>query len=241
MKICLIFPPSIYQTKQMMPPLGIAWIAAVLRENGYKDVILIDGDVNKYSNQEAVDLLEKAGPDIIGFSFGTQNRFNAFSLISAIREKFPDLPLVAGGPHPTLTYESILEEIPELDIIVRGEGEYTFLELVKTIDKRGELRDIAGISFRSRNGSVVHNNTREQIGDLDSLPMPARDLLPIDKYQQKIPMSDRICTNFISARGCPYSCVYCSAAKQAGHKIRHRSPDHVISEIKHIVKEYGIN
>lgn len=241
MKITLIFPPSLYQTKQTMPPLGIAWIAAVLRENGYPDVSLIDSVINKYTSEDIINILKNNTPDIIGVSFGTQNRFYAFDLIREIKKYFPDISLVAGGPHPTLTADDIMRNIPEVDIVIRGEGEYTFLDLVKTIDKKGDLRKVDGISFRDDVRQVINNQPRAPIEDLDSLPLPARDLLPIDKYRQTIPLSDKICTSMISARGCPYNCVYCSTAEQWGHKIRHRSADNVVNEIKHLMKNYKLD
>ena len=127
MKIVLIFPPNIYQTKQSMPPLGIAWLAAVLRQNGFEDVVLIDSMANHYSNEDIIELLKKEGPDLVGISFGTQIRFSAFELARLIKKDFPKIPIVAGGPHPTLTPQDTLENIPEIDIIVKGEGEISFL------------------------------------------------------------------------------------------------------------------
>lgn len=241
MKISLVFPPSIYQTKQTMPPLGIAWLAAVLRENGYSDINLIDSVINDYKNEDVIELLKKQTPDIIGVSFGTQNRFFALDLIRLIKKEFPQVPIVVGGPHPTLTADDLLKNVSEIDIVVKGEGEYTFLEIVQAIDQDNDLNDIDGISFRDENNQIKHNQLRAPIKDLDALPMPARDLLPIDKYQQKIPLSTEICTSMISARGCPYKCIYCSTSKQWGHKIRHRSPKHIIDEIEHLMKNYKLD
>lgn len=242
MKITLIFPPSIYQTKQTMPPLGIAWLAAVLRANGYPDVFLIDSVINKYSNQDVLEILKKQQPDIIGVSFGSQNRFFAFDLIRVIKKNFPKVPLVVGGPHPTLTSGDLLAHIPEVDIVVKGEGEYTFLELVKALEAGGDfLRNVDGIVWRNGD-QIVHNKPREPIADLDSLPMLARDLLPIEKYQQSIPLfQDQICTSMISSRGCPYSCIYCSTAQQWGHNIRHRSAKHVVDEVEYLMKNYKLD
>ena len=241
MKITLIFPPSLYQTKQTMPPLGIAWIAAVLRENGFKNVSLIDSVINNYSNEDIIESLRKDCPDIIGISFGTEARFSAFDLIRLIKNNFPNIPIVAGGPHPTLTAHDTLQNIKEIDIAVRGEGEYSFLDLVNTINKKEDLKYVKGISFRSEGGEIIHNAPREPIQDLDSLPMPARDLLPIDKYQQTIPLSNKICTSIISARGCPYACVYCSTSKQWGHRIRHRSPENIVKEIEYLMSAYKLD
>lgn len=241
MNISLIFPPSIYQTKQTMPPLGVAWLAATLRENGFKEVRLIDSVVNKYSNERIIEELKKQNPAIIGLSFGTQNRFLAFDCANLIKKKFPKTPIVVGGPHPTLTAGDTLQNISDIDIVVRGEGEYSFLDLIKTIDKRGDLRTVKGISFRDKKGRVIHNPNREVIQSLDDLPMPARDLLPIDKYQQTIPLSDKICTSMITSRGCPYNCVYCSTSEQWGHKIRHRSAKNVVDEIEYLIKNYKLD
>jgi len=101
MKIVLIFPPNVYQTKQSMPPLGIAWLAAVLRENGFKEVSLIDSMANRYSNEDIIGLLKKESPDVVGISFGTQIRFSAFELVKLIKKNFPRVFIVVGGPHPT--------------------------------------------------------------------------------------------------------------------------------------------
>ena len=237
MKIALIFPPNIYQTKQSMPPLGIAWLAAVLRENGFKDVVLIDSMANHYSNADILELLKKEGPDIVGISFGTQIRFSAFDLIRLIKESFPDAPVAVGGPHPTLTAQDTLENIPEIDFAVRGEGEISFLNLVKSIEAGKDYSGIRGISFRD-NGKVIHNPSELPIHDLDALPFPARDLLPIEKYDKTTILSKKRTLNIMTSRGCPYWCVYCSTSEQWGHRIRHRSPKNVVDEIESIFKDY---
>jgi len=239
MRIVLIFPPSIYQTKQTMPPLGIAWLAAILRKNGFSDIFLIDAVINNYSNEKVIELLREKDPDIIGLSFGTQNRFFAFNLARLIKQNFPKIPIVAGGPHPTLTANDILQNDCGIDIVVRGEGEYSFLELIRAMSTKNDLRGIRGVSFKD-NGQIVHNQNREPIINLDDLPMPARDLLPIDNYKQKIPLSDKICTSMITSRGCPYNCVYCSTSEQWGHKIRHRSSNNVVDEIEYLMKTYKL-
>lgn len=238
MKIVLVFPPNIYQTKQSMPPLGIAWLAAVLRENGFKDVSIIDSIANRYTNEEVVALLKTAKPDIIGISFGTQIRFNAFDLARLAKKELPSSLIVAGGPHPTLCPQDTLENIPEIDIICRGEGEYSFLDLVKAIDQKGSLASVLGISFRDETGRVIHNSPQPPIKDLDTLPLPARDLLPMEKYEQKTTLSKKRCTNIMSTRGCPYQCVFCSVSKQWGHQIRYRSAKNVVDEIAQVLKDY---
>jgi len=238
MKIVLVFPPNIYQTKQSMPPLGLAWLAAVLRKEGYNDVKIIDSIANRYTKEEVVELLKKEKPDLIGMSFGTQIRFSAFDLARLIKKNFPQIPLVVGGPHPTLTYQDLLENIPEIDIVLRGEGEISFVNLVKTIEKKGDLAGVKGISFRDKEGRVVNNQPEDMIEDLDSLPFPARDLLDMEKYEQTAASSKKRCTNILTSRGCPYHCVYCSVSEQWGHKIRYRSAKNVVDEIEFLLKTY---
>lgn len=238
MKIVLIFPPNIYQTKQSMPPLGIAWLASVLRENGFKDVVLIDSMANRYSNEDIIGLLKKQGPDLVGISFGTQIRFSAFDLTRLIKKEFPKIPIVVGGPHPTLTSQDTLENIPEIDTVVRGEGEISFLNLVKAIESGRDLLGVRGISFRDKNGRIIHNSRESPIQDLDILPLPARDLLPMEKYDKTTTLSKKRATSILSSRGCPYHCVYCSTSEQWGHSIRHRSPQNVVDEIEYVLKTY---
>ncbi len=240
MKIVLVFPPSLYQTKETMPPLGLAWLAAVLQQGGYDGVLIIDSVVDKLDNLQVIGKLKDVQPDVIGLSFGTLNRFYAFDLAEEIRKNFPSAVIVAGGPHPTLAADDILANIKSIDIIVRGEGEYVFLNLVKALEMKSDLSQIKGLTFRSPSGQIIANPPQEMIQDLDALPFPARDLLPMAKYHQKIPLSDRSCTSMITSRGCPNNCIYCSTARQWGHRIRFRSPKNVVDEIELLVKEYGL-
>lgn len=238
MKITLIFPPNVFQTKPNMPPLGIAWLAAVLRENGFKDVSLIESMANNYSKEDIIALLEKDTPDLIGVSFGTQIRFAALDLIRMIRKNFPKARIVVGGPHPTLTAQDTLENVPEIDFIVRGEGEVSFLNLVRALEQGNDFANVKGISFGNHDGTITHNPSELPVPDLNVLPLPARDLLPMEKYTQTTFLSKKRCTNIMTSRGCPYYCVYCSTSEQWGHKIRHRSPVNVVDEIEYLLKTY---
>ena len=213
-------------------------MAAILRENGFGNISLIDSMANKYSNEDIIDLLKQNEPDVVGISFGTQIRFSAFDLAKLVKNNFPKTLVVVGGPHPTLTAQDTLENIPEIDIVVRGEGELSFLNLVKAIDKGEDLINIKGISFKNKKGEIVHNVNEAPIQNLDSLPLPARDLLPMEKYDQITALSKKRCTNIMTSRGCPYHCVYCSTSEQWGHAIRHRSAKNVVDEIELILKNY---
>ena len=261
MKVTLIFPPSIYQTKQTMPPLGLAWLAGVLREAGH-EVKIIDAVFEKLTVSQVVERLKNEKPDVVGLSIGTQNRFLGFETAEAIKKNFPEIIVVAGGPHVTLGADDTLKNIKAIDVIVRGEAEKSFLDLVEVLEppfahstrlrasgglrsppaRLGVASKVKGISFRDGDGEIVHNEMGEFIEDLDSLAMPARDLLPgIEQYGQTIPLSDKTCTTMITSRGCPYNCVYCSTAKQWGHRIRFRTALNVVDEIEYLVHNYKLD
>ncbi|MBU4331851.1 B12-binding domain-containing radical SAM protein [Patescibacteria group bacterium] len=241
MNIALIFPPSIYQTKQTMPPLGLAWIAGVLRGEGF-NVSIIDAVHEELSVNQIIERLKKEGPDLVGLSIGTQNRFLSFETATEIKKNFPEIKIIAGGPHVTLAADDTLKNIKAIDIIIRGEAEKSFLNLVKILEAGGELKSVRGISFRDDVGEVVHNKSAEFVEDLDSLPLPARDLLPpIEEYGQTIPLTNRSCTTVITSRGCPYNCVFCSTARQWGHKIRYRSAKNVVDEIEYLLDNYKLD
>ncbi len=151
-----------------------------------------------------------------------------------------DVILVAGGQHPTYMWSETLDN--GFDIIVRGEGEVTARELIKTIDKHGmdpgELRRVAGIVFRDKHGNIVATRERPLIYNLDVLPWPARHLLPMDKYTlfgKKIRVA-----HIMASRGCPYGCIYCTTSYYWGRRIRYRSPRNVAEEIEFLVDKYRV-
>lgn len=238
MKVLFINPLTKYATKDIMPPLGLAWLAAVLEENDIP-VQIIDALIEKKNLETLSKDVEKYGPDLIGITCVTHMRYDAFKTADMVKEALPDTTVVMGGPHVTFTAEDTLKNIRSVDIIVRGEGEITFPELIEVSETNGNLTGIKGISFRS-GGKIIHNPNRPFIEDLDSLPFPARHLLPMEKYEFKIPFTDVRATNVLSSRGCPFGCTYCSTSTMWGKRIRMRSPSNIVDEIEQITKKYGI-
>ena len=170
------------ETFDLMPPLGLAWIAAVLRQSGFS-VEIIDLSVER---RNIKDSIERLNPKILCISDTSTTRFRSFSIVKTAKEINPDILTVYGGPHATFTAEDTLSHIPWIDVIVRGEGEYTTREIASTLKKKRSLRNILGISYRTEKGSIRHNLSRPRIKNLDELPFPARDLLPIKKYRQNL-------------------------------------------------------
>jgi len=228
--------------KSFSPPLGILYLAAVLEKNGF-EVEIIDGD-QENNCFEAINLkISNNKPDIVGISAMTPTFLNAVLTAQQIKQLNPDSLLVLGGYHPTFNAERILKKYSFIDICVRGEGEYSFLEIAKGIP----LRNIAGITYRE--GDLIRTNpTRPSIADLDELPFPARHL--IKKYDYKYsesfnwndPRRYRLSelkryTSIATSRGCPFKCLFCANTAFSSNKFRGRSAENVAAEIEQVVKD----
>ncbi len=245
MRVLLTLPPGIHDleiyrvTGLTAPPLGLAYIAAILERDGHR-VKILDTPTLKMDLDAWVQNIKSWSPDIIGFSILTPTAPKAYVAARKIKEEIDDIILVAGGQHPTYMWSETLDN--GFDIIVRGEGEITARELIKTIDKHGmdpaELRRVAGIVFRDKHGKIVATKERPLIYNLDVLPWPARHLLPMDKYTlfgKKIRVA-----HIMASRGCPYGCIYCTTSYYWGRRIRYRSPRNVAEEIEFLVDKYRV-
>jgi anaerobic magnesium-protoporphyrin IX monomethyl ester cyclase len=224
--------------KSIMPPLGLAMMAAVLERDGYS-VGIIDCMVEGYTYSDLQDRLKELNPRIVGVTGATMNRFDSFATCQAAKAALPDATVVYGGVHATFTTHDTLENILAIDIVCRGEGEFTVLELVQAVLEGKELREIAGLSYR-HDGQIYHNPDRPFIQNLDELPWPARHLLPIGKYEQKLPFLDVRAALVMSSRGCPVRCSFCSTSVMWGRRSRCRSPQNVVDEIEFLMAEYGV-
>ncbi len=245
MRVLLTLPPGIHDleiyrvTGLTAPPLGLAYIAAILERDEHR-VKILDTPTLKMDLDTWVQNVKSWSPDIIGFSILTPTAPKAYVAARKIKEEMNDVILVAGGQHPTYMWSETLDN--GFDIIVRGEGEVTARELIKTIDKHGmdpgELRRVAGIVFRDKHGNIVATRERPLIYNLDVLPWPARHLLPMDKYTlfgKKIRVA-----HIMASRGCPYGCIYCTTSYYWGRRIRYRSPRNVAEEIEFLVDKYRV-
>lgn len=215
---------------RIAPPMGLAYLAAVLEKNNLP-VKILDANALNLSVDDVLAEIEKSKPTIIGVSILTPGHNFATELV----KKIPDSILsVAGGAHATAAPDVMLEN--GFKVVIRGEGEQTFLDLVL----RKNFSEIAGISFRE-NGKIKHNPDRTP-PDPNQLPLPARHLLI--KNGVDLPYASEATQYFpwavlTTSRGCPYDCYYCNKLI-FGRKIRYRSPENVLEEIDFLVKKYGI-
>lgn len=227
MKILLVNAPVFFNKfENSQAPLGIAYVAASLLKNGFTDIKLKDYEVEPYSDDEFLGLVREFSPDVIGLSCRTASYPSAVKLINLLRKDNVTAKLVIGGHHATALTENVLRETG-VDIVVRHEGEVTFPELVDVLGKGADIEKVKGIAYL-RDGKVVHTPNRELVDNLDLLPFPARELLPMDKYAYGV---------LLSSRGCPFKCVYCDK-NISTRNVRYRSVDNVLDEIEEVVLKW---
>jgi anaerobic magnesium-protoporphyrin IX monomethyl ester cyclase len=223
MNVCLVNPPLVTEGAQYVP-LGIAYLAAVLRKD--YNVTVVDGQCNP---QNLVKAAQNA--DIVGITSISHNFLKALQIAESIKQENPETIVVMGGAHVTFTDIEILQNSC-IDIVVRHEGEETMLDVINAL-QRGDLSGVEGITYKDKN-IIKQNQNRPFIKDLDGLPFPARDLFDREYYYG----ADKV-IQVISGRGCPFKCMFCSASSMWGHKVRLRSPKNVVDEIEQVNTVYN--
>jgi anaerobic magnesium-protoporphyrin IX monomethyl ester cyclase len=190
-------------------PLGLAYIAGMLEQQNIR-VAILDAQAEKISIGQVIDHIRTAEEfTIVGISLLTPMHGVVKRLCDSIKQSFPHILIVLGGPHCTALKEQVLKEIESVDVVCIGEGEIT-MTAIAGIAERKELDSIEGICYRD-NDSVKINQQRPFIKELDTIPPPARHLLPMDKYHLTASRvsGGSYCPTIIVARGCPFSCTYC--------------------------------
>lgn len=247
MKVLFLVPPSENEvtTKYQLafldftaPPLGLGYMAAVLEDHGYTKtkIRILDSHALNYTPNDYRRYLKRFNPDILGIQTLTPN-FNA-AMAAARIAKEEGIPHVAlGGYHPTAMPDECLHVgNGDVTVVFRGEAEFTFLEYVQNLDKGTDWTSIKGISYldthgeNAKNSEVIHNPPAPIIEDLDILPLPARHLLPMEKY--KIFGSAFPATSVITSRGCPYYCDFCSVSAFHNSRYRARAPEKIAEELR---------
>ena len=235
-KIALVNPPPPlgafvhYQS----PLIGLAYMAAVLEKNGY-EVTVVDCPPLNMTYEDLKREIVSFEPDIVGITSVTVTFSSALQAARVIKESYPKALIVLGGPHVTVLDEQALSEHPETDVVVRGEGEQTMLELVDLVSESNlkNLDKVAGITFR-KNGRIVHTPDRPFIENLDEMPYPAYKYFPLTKYRY----FGKLILPIISSRGCPFQCTFCLAPRMAGKRFRARSPKSVVDELEWLRDTY---
>lgn len=239
-KILLINPTvkgSFYQT----PCLGIAYIGASLKKGGY-DVTLIDGSLSNIDTKEITRLVAELRPDYVGLTGFTLQYPEVRKILRVVKRINQHIITVFGGQHASALTEYVMTDLPEVDFIIKGEGEIAFPALIKalaTSDK--DFKQIAGLAFKE-NGKVVVNPS-SLITDLDGLEYPWRVVNPLDYAKgmgHGFMAKRRPIAPVISSRGCPYKCTFCAGSLVLGRKLRLRDPKKFVDEIEYLVHTFGI-
>ena len=211
MRVLLIYPDEPKDTYNAysevgsyLPPLGLASIAAVLEKAGH-EVRIIDNSISSWSLDTIADKAKKFDPGCIGFSATSPMLPFTKKLAKKLKERLGDVPLVVGGPGITADKNSIWRSV--IDFGIYGEGEYTFLEFISTLEKKKTYGGVRGLILNLE-GKKKINPPRPYIKNLDELPMPAFHLLPSLRLYKTNPdrSLDFPIGTIVSSRGCPYNC-----------------------------------
>jgi len=232
MKVAIIAPP--YPLEEApAPPLGVSYVAAAFEAAGCR-VRIFDYIVSKYSPEKLKREMDIFEPDVVGATSVTMNFPVAADIMRTAKRHRPSILTVMGGPHVSFDAARTLQTYPEIDLLVLGEGERTIMELVPHVTDRSGWPGIRGLAFR-QDGTIVVTGPRDLIDDLDSIPLPARHLLPLSRYRALgFPVS------IITSRGCPNACIFCQGRRLVGRKVRYRKVEYVMDEIEQILS-YGIS
>jgi len=243
----LLISPGLSSKKQagsfkgianVLPTLGIGYIAAVLEKNGF-EVFILDCIGQPMNIDDIVRKAKQIDPDIIGVTATVLTINTAYEIAHKLKEAFPSVPLAIGGPQFCADPEGILEK-DIFDIGVMGEGEYTFLEIAKGL-RNGSFspENTTGIIYKKK-GKILRNPPTSYISDLDAIPFPARHLYPPLSAYKPVPASyiRKPVGLMVTSRGCPYQCIFCDRAV-FGNKFRAHSPKYVVDEIELLMNKFG--
>ena len=262
MKIALLYPKwtgeygifgHFAKRSATWPPLNLALIAAVTENNGH-EVVIVDGEVERLDQDQMVDRALALKPDLIGLTCYSPFFHINDNLAQALKAKNPDIPIAVGGPHITIMKEKAL--LPSFDYAFVGEAESSFPEFLGNYENGRDLSQVKGLIFR-KNGDIVNTGDAEPISlesaagvegkgtrgrgyPLDKFPLPARNLLPMDKYKMGTMHGRLNFTSIQTMRGCPWKCIFCASEALNTTRVIMRSPRSVVDEIKSVVNEFGI-
>lgn len=264
MKILLFDPP--YERLMGIKttpiyPIGLSYLAAVLKHYGH-DTLYINLDfddslsysnpfsrienINRYQRyltelgdnsnhpvwNELGGIIQNYSPQVVGISCISLKMKSALKMAKIIKGLNSNIKIILGGHHPQLYPYEILQNCPFVDIIVKGEGETTLLEIVNSLSKSKQLNDIPGIYFRDSGNNIIETEDRMLFTPLDDFPFPESAYYIKDSNLQVLPL-----TCLMASRGCPFNCSYCATNNMWRRKVRRRSVDNVVNEIKYRIEK----
>jgi anaerobic magnesium-protoporphyrin IX monomethyl ester cyclase len=243
-KVILISPPYIDLYGKLGKaagryfPLGLGYIAAYLRHFGHHDVFMYEPEAQGLTYNDLKGIIKKESPDVIGLTCSTPNFHRALELAMIGRENCK-AKIIIGGVHASALPEFIVDNYSDIiDGVVIGEGEITMLQLVDAFQGNKGIDTIKGTVFR-RSGETIRNEGRPFIEDLDTIPFPARDLIPQDLFRPNLHNARyRHCLTILTSRGCPFNCSFCASRIVSGKKYRMHSAEYVLEEMQMLKTDY---
>ena len=248
MRILLINPPRfneiladnpafIDENRGFNPPLGLLYLAGYLKKKSHHQIFGLDAQVERLNyNVQFRQRIEKINPDAVGITAMTFTLIDVIKTINLVKEAEKKLDkkiiIVLGGPHAHLFPKETVD-LENIDFVIKGEGEIPFFNLLEALEGRGRLEDIKGLVYKDK-GEIIDNPVGDLISNLDELPFPDRNLLPIKKYHS-ILGGGHIVTTMFTSRGCPFRCAFCDRP-HLGKKFRARSANNVVDEIEECLK-----
>jgi anaerobic magnesium-protoporphyrin IX monomethyl ester cyclase len=234
-KIALVNPPllkGVYH-HQLFLPLGLAYLAAVLKKNGH-EVTVIDCLALDMNHEQLKVKIASFEPDVVGITSMTPMIQSTLLSARVAKEACPDAVVTLGGPHATFMDRQILEQEAAVDVVVRGEGEQTLLEMAQNVAESKSLHKIDGITLRDGD-QIIQTPNRSFIQNLDELPYPAYDCFQLDRYR----LFGKLFLPIITSRGCPFQCSFCTTSRILGKEYRARSPKNIVDELEFLKNTYG--
>ena len=246
MKIVLVRPSDLRGDVSILShatPINLGYLAAYLIKNGY-EVEIWDYETQQFFEQDFIQKIYKLQPKIIGFNCFTPTVKSGHKLAKIAKDNFPSIVTLAGGPHPSALPKRTLEEFPNFDLVVVGEGELTLLEVCRAVQNHKGWQGIKGVAYRTDSG-VKQEERRPLIGNLDDLPFPRRDLMNLEFYRNghiSRGISNRLKnTEIYTSRGCPIGCFFCAIRTTMGLRLRMRSVENVLAEAEECLKKYNFD
>jgi len=246
LKVLFVEPPKDFwfvMGEYLPPPLGILGLAAYLENQNRKtDIEVLDCQAERVGWEELEKRIESFHPDIVAPSaLATCNTYTVLRTLEIAKRVDPNIITVVGGQHFTATAQESLETYPEIDIVIRGEGEQTLAELVQTLERKKTLPQVKGISLKHE-GKVIHTPNRPLISNLDELPFPGYHFVEehVKRYHFTMMAGTKKGYALIeSSRGCTHHCAFCSQWRFWGGMYRTKSPKRIADEIEYCYREFG--